>query len=119
LQKPAQCGSFSRAVRVNGGTTLTPFLLLARLALAGALIVAGVAKSVDHGEFRRALEDFRLPPRTRGSIAVSLPPIEVIIGFGLLFRASAGPSAITALAIISVFTILIALTLGSRSAPEL
>ena len=56
--------------------------------LGGLFLVAGVAKLVRFGEFRRSLDGYRLA-RPRRLVAPAVPALELLIGLGLVAGAPA------------------------------
>lgn len=74
-------------------------LLGARLALAGVLGVAGVAKLTDPGGTRSALAGFGVPATLTRAGAWCLPLVELALAALLLMRASAWTGAVAAFAL--------------------
>ena len=86
-------------------------LLAARLGLACALVVAGVAKLVDLNGARRSLEQFGVPARLVSPVAVGLSALEIAMGLALVPVASAWGAALAATVLLSVFTAAVAVAL--------
>jgi uncharacterized membrane protein YphA (DoxX/SURF4 family) len=80
-------------------------LLMARLALAGVFIVAGLGKLVDRTGSRQAAIDFGVPPVLAAVMAISLPVLELALAVALL-------PAITAWWAAGGILVLLALFLG-------
>ena len=82
-------------------------LLAARLVLGAILLVAGVAKFLDLGAFRRGLADFGLPAGVVRPVGVLLPAAEIAIAVALWSPAAAWGAA-GALALFTAFSAVIA-----------
>lgn len=85
------------------------FLLGARLVLACALVVAGLAKLVDRRGARRSLEQFGVPAAIVPAAAVALPLVELVVGVALIPVASAWAAALAATALLLCFTAAVAI----------
>ncbi len=88
------------------------FLLGARLALACALVVAGVAKLVDLGGARRSLEQFGVPDRFVSAVAVGLSVVEIAVGVALVPVASAWVAGLVATVLLFSFTAAVAVAMA-------
>jgi thiol-disulfide isomerase/thioredoxin/uncharacterized membrane protein YphA (DoxX/SURF4 family) len=93
-------------------------LMLARLVLAGVLLVAAVAKLADRRESRRAMAAFGLPARLAGPAAILVPAAEAAVAVALIVPAWARWGAVAALALLGAFTAGIALNLARGRAPD-
>ncbi|MCO5177237.1 MAG: redoxin domain-containing protein [Thermomicrobiales bacterium] len=93
-------------------------LLLARLVLAGVFLIAGLAKLADRDGSRRALVEFGVPPLLAIPFGVLLPVVEIIVGIGLIPRATADWSAVGALMLLTLFCIGIAVNLMQGREPD-
>ena len=82
--------------------------------LGGLFVVAGVAKLVRFGEFRRSLDGYRLA-RPRTVVGAAVPALELLVGCALLAGAPAAGWA--AAALLTVFTGALVLELASGSTP--
>jgi uncharacterized membrane protein YphA (DoxX/SURF4 family)/thiol-disulfide isomerase/thioredoxin len=92
--------------------------LIARIALAGVLVVAGAGKLADRGGARAALEDFGVPWRLAGPLALLLPLAEIGIGLALLPATTAPVAAAGAALLFGTFAIAIAAALRRGDAPD-
>jgi uncharacterized membrane protein YphA (DoxX/SURF4 family) len=81
---------------------------LSQLLLAIVFAVAGVAKLVDRGGTREAIESFGVSPRLAGPVAISLPVAELAIAAALLPAATARWGAIAAVVLLAGFSVAIA-----------
>lgn len=95
-----------------------PALLIARLGLAAAFGVAGVAKSADRPGFRRALEGFGAPAGLAAPLVAVLPTLELLTAAALLVPASARLGATAAAAMLAVFTAAMIWNLARGRRPE-
>lgn len=77
-------------------------LLAARGLLAATFLIAGIAKLTNRRASIQALRDFGAP-RFVQPLTPLLPPVEIAVGTGLLFAASASYAARAALALLVVF----------------
>jgi uncharacterized membrane protein YphA (DoxX/SURF4 family) len=91
--------------------------LLARLALAGVLVLSGVAKLLDPAGSRDALRGFGVPARAT-AVGLLLPPLELALAVMLLVPATARWGAFGAVALLAVFTGAIALSLALGRRPN-
>lgn len=81
-------------------------LLLARLALGGLLIVAGLLNLRDPAAFATEIANYQLVPGGAAVLAAVLPSVELVIGVGLvaLPRAWRRAAAAAAVALFVMFT---------------
>jgi len=93
-------------------------LLIARLLLAVVFVVAGISKLADRGGSRRALVEFGVPEKLAGPGAVVLPLAELVVAALLLPARTAAVGAAGALALLSVFTVAIAVNLLRGRTPD-
>jgi thiol-disulfide isomerase/thioredoxin len=93
-------------------------LLLARLVLCATFAVAGVAKLADPANARKALGDFGVPGPLAGPVAVLLPLVEIATAFVLVPVPSAWFGAVAAFALLTLFSLAIALNLVQGRRPE-
>ena len=84
---------------------MTAAILMARLALAMVLLVAGVAKLADRRGSRDSLAAIGIPTLLLAPIALALPVIELITGVALFPAASAALGAWGALVLTAAFTV--------------
>ena len=83
--------------------------LLARMALGGVFLVAGILKILDPGSLLSATETYQIIPyRWSYWLALYLPWVEVLAGLGILLRKAYPGSLFLITALLAVF--LIALT---------
>ena len=93
-------------------------LLMARLFLALVFGVAGIAKAADKAGSRRAMIDFGVPERLAPLIAWCLPLAEILVAVALIPLSTAWWGAMGALALLSVFTIGIGVSLARGQSPD-
>jgi peroxiredoxin/uncharacterized membrane protein YphA (DoxX/SURF4 family) len=93
-------------------------LLVARLLLAGAFAVSGVAKLVDRQGSKKALEDFGVPVRLATVSGIALPLVELVVAVLLLPRATAWWGALAAFVLLLVFVAGIAYNLSKGRRPD-
>jgi methylamine dehydrogenase accessory protein MauD len=93
-------------------------LVFIRLALAAVFAVAGVAKLADRAGTRRAVVEFEAPERLAAPLALLLPLAELSVAGLLLFPETAVAGAIGALALLLLFSAVIALNLARGRAPD-
>jgi peroxiredoxin len=93
-------------------------LLGARLALAGVLGVAGVAKLTDPGGTRSALAGFGVPATLTRPGAWCLPLVELALAALLLMRASAWTGAVAAFGLLLLFTAVLGRALARGEQPS-
>lgn len=91
--------------------------LLGRALLVGVFVVAAVAKLRDRPATREALGGFGVPARLTDPVAVALPVVELATAGLLVPRATAVVGAAAATALLSVFTIAIAVSLARGRRP--
>src|SRR5688572_20534590 len=91
---------------------------LARSLLAVVLVVAGVAKLLDRGGSRQALEDFGVPAPASRPLALLLPLAELAVAAALVFSASAFLGGIGALALLLAFVVGIGANLARGRTPN-
>ena len=94
------------------------FLLIARLLLAGVFGVAGVAKATDRTGSRQAMIEFGVPEKLAGSLGWGLPYVEMLVAIALLPLATAWWGAVGGVALLSLFTIGIAVNLARGEKPD-
>jgi peroxiredoxin/uncharacterized membrane protein YphA (DoxX/SURF4 family) len=93
-------------------------LLAARLLLAAVFLLAGVTKLFDHAGSRKALRDFGLPEVLTSPAAVLLPLCELAV-FALLLSADlAWQAAWTALGLLVIFLLAMAVALVRGRKPD-
>jgi peroxiredoxin len=92
-------------------------LLVARLLLAGVLVVAGLAKITDRAGSRQAMVDFGVPGRLARSLAILLPLAELAVAGALLPVAAAWDGAIGALGLLLLFLVGIGVSLARGRRP--
>lgn len=92
--------------------------MLARLVLAGVLLVAAWAKLADLRETRRAMVAFGVPARLAGPAAILVPAAEAGVAVALIVPAWARWGAVAALALLGAFTAGIALNLANGRTPD-
>ena len=96
-----------------------PFVVsLCQLLLAVVFAVAGVAKLVDRTGTRRAVEAFGVPSRLSPVGATLLPLVELAIAVALIPASTARWGALAAVALLAIFSVAIARTLRTGSAPD-
>jgi uncharacterized membrane protein YphA (DoxX/SURF4 family) len=103
---------------VTTGLLLGDWLLAARLALAGTLLLAAVAKAADRLGFAATLTSFGVPERLAPLGALLLPAVEAAIAVLLVPGGTALVGARAAAALLLFFTAVVAATLlrGRRPA---
>jgi thiol-disulfide isomerase/thioredoxin len=92
--------------------------LAARLVLAGVFAVAGVAKLVDRKGTRKAAVDFGAPNRIAGALAIAIPLAELAVAGLLLPASTAVYGALGAVALLTLFTVAIAISVARGRAPD-
>jgi len=92
--------------------------LAARIILAAAFAVAGLAKLADRAGTRKSLADFGSPAFLISPVAISLPLAELACAVALVPVASAWWGAAGSLALLSIFTVAMAVTLARGGKPE-
>lgn len=93
-------------------------LLMARIFLALIFGIAGTAKATDLAGTKRALIDFGVPERVAVPLGWCLPFLELAVALALLPLTTAWPAAIAAVALMSVFTLAIGVSLMRGRTPE-
>jgi thiol-disulfide isomerase/thioredoxin len=93
-------------------------LLAARLILCAVFSAAAAGKLADREGTRRALVAFGMPQRLAGATSLTLPLVELAVGFSLLPVATAWVAAVAALALMLVFLAVIGVNLWRGRAPE-
>lgn len=99
-------------------TTFEVLLSAGRVLLAAVFLVAGVAKLLDREGTRAAVQDFGAPAALAGPLAVALPLAEIALAVLLIPTATAVAGALGALALLTLFSAAIALSLARGHAPE-
>jgi len=97
--------------------TLGTALLVIRLLLAATLGLAAVAKLRDPAGSRRAFHDFQIPRALIPATQVLLPGVELLIGAGLLFQASALAAAVAAVVLFGLFAAVLLASLARGRKP--
>jgi uncharacterized membrane protein YphA (DoxX/SURF4 family)/peroxiredoxin len=97
---------------------VAPELLIARLLLAAIFAVAAVGKLGDQTGTRASLSDFGLSARFAAPGAVALPLLELVVAALLVPSASARVGAVGCLALLVVFTVVIARAMARGEEPE-
>jgi len=92
-------------------------LVVARILLAAVFVLAGVAKLADRTGFRQTLVAFGLPPRLTAPLGILTPLAELTLALAVLGVSSAHWGAVGALALLTVFTAAISVTLSRGKAP--
>jgi len=95
--------------------TMEAITLVARIVLALVFGVAGAAKLGDREGFRRAVDSFGVPVSLGGTVATTVPLLELLVAVSLL-TPFAWPAAVAAFALLAVFTagITVNLVLGRQ-----
>ena len=93
-------------------------LLAARLALAAIFAVAGVAKLADRKGSRQAVEDFGVPARLSGVVAIVLPVAELCVAIALISTSFAWWGAVGALGLLGIFVAAILANLVRERHPD-
>src|SRR5918995_1051452 len=93
-------------------------LLIARLVLAAAFTIAGVAKLADLKGSRQAIIDFGVPSAIAAPLGLLLPLAELSVAATLLAASTAWWGALGALALLSVFVVGITYNLARGRKPE-
>lgn len=98
---------------------MSPALLLSlRLVLAAVLAVAGAAKLLDRDAARRAAEDFGVPWRFAGGVAVGLPVVELGVAGALVPAATAPVAALAAAGLLAAFSVVIGVAIARGRAVD-
>jgi peroxiredoxin len=93
-------------------------LLTARLLLAAVFLLAGVAKLVDRKETTKSLRDFGLPPGLAQAVSRLLPAGEIVAAAALVPVSTAWYGACGAVALLSIFTIGIGVSMARGRRPD-
>src|SRR5580698_2284956 len=93
-------------------------LLVLRLVLAAVLAWSGVAKVADRAGFGAALAGFALPAWVARAAVVALPIAELAVAVALVPAASSWWAAVTALALLLAFTVVLVVSLLRGRRPE-
>jgi len=93
-------------------------VLVARLVLAGVFLVAGLAKLADRDGTRTALVGFGAPRGLSTPLALVLPLAEIAVALLLLPAATALYGALAALALVALFSGVIAISLARGKTPD-
>lgn len=90
--------------------------LLSAVALAAVFAVSGIAKLLDPGGTREAVNGFGVPPRLARLVAAGLAPAELVVALLLLVPASSPAGLVLALVLLAGFTgaVVVALRAGRR-----
>lgn len=89
-----------------------------QLALVVTLLVSATAKVTDADGSREALAAFGVPRRLAGTVALVLPGLEVAAAILLLVPATVRAGAAVTLALLTVFSVAVALTLARGRRPH-
>ncbi len=93
-------------------------ILAARLILVAVFVVSGLSKLMDQPATRLALGEFGLPPSLTPAAAAVLPVAELLVAAALLASATAAAGASGALALLTVFIVAVAASLGRGRQPD-
>jgi thiol-disulfide isomerase/thioredoxin/uncharacterized membrane protein YphA (DoxX/SURF4 family) len=93
-------------------------VVLLQLILAGVLIFAAVGKFRDLAGSREAVAAFGVPRQFSGSLGTALPGVELVLGLGLLWGATARLAALFAALLFLAFVIAIGYNLSKGRQPE-
>jgi uncharacterized membrane protein YphA (DoxX/SURF4 family)/peroxiredoxin len=93
-------------------------LVIARLGLAAAFIVAGIAKLADHAGTRQALADFDIPRRLAGPLLFLLPAAELATAIALVSPTTARWGAAGSLVLLALFVVGLTRVLRRGEAPD-
>ena len=97
---------------------LTGFLIVGRLFLAAVFAVAGLAKLADREGTRTMVAGFGVPGRVAGAVAIALPIAELTVAGLLLPASTAAYGAISAVALLVIFSAAIAWNLARGRSPD-
>ena len=92
--------------------------LAAGLVLAGVFAFSGLAKLVDREGTRTAVDEFGVPTRLIGFLALALPLTELVVAILLLPSATRVVGAAGSLALLGVFSAVVGMSLVRGQAPE-
>ncbi len=93
-------------------------IVLLQIVLAGVLIVAAVGKFRDLGGSRQAVQDFGVPEQYARTGGVALPAVELVLGVGLLWGATARWAALLAALLFIAFIVAIGYNLSKGRQPD-
>jgi uncharacterized membrane protein YphA (DoxX/SURF4 family)/thiol-disulfide isomerase/thioredoxin len=93
-------------------------LSTARLLLAGLFVLAGISKLIDRAGIRQAFVDLGGPSALAPAFARLIPLVELTIALALLPRSTAFAAASGAAALVSVFTVALAISLARGRAVD-
>ena len=86
---------------------MSTVLLVARCALAAVFCVAAISKLADRDRFRVALDAFGAPAHLTAPLSLAIPVLELAIAVLLLPAGTAQGAAIAAMALLTVFSVVI------------
>src|SRR5215212_943506 len=93
-------------------------VVIAQLLLAAVFAVSGSAKLADRAGSRRSLVEFGLPEPVARPVGVFLPLGELAVAVALLLAGAAWWGALGALALLSAFTVAVAVNLARGRRPD-
>lgn len=93
-------------------------LLIIRLALFGVFALAAIGKLMDREGSEKAMRQFGVSDTFAKLFAHTLPVIELVIAFGLLFTATSWYSAVAATVLLLAFTVGMAWQMAKGKAPD-
>src|SRR5262245_5025911 len=93
-------------------------ILLVQVTLSFVFGLAGVTKLLDRSGTRQAVKNFGAPEGSVPALSRILPFAELAIAALLLFQSTAFYSAISALLLLTVFIVVIAMNIAKGQAPE-
>jgi uncharacterized membrane protein YphA (DoxX/SURF4 family)/thiol-disulfide isomerase/thioredoxin len=97
--------------------TIDAVVWAARLTVAAVFVLAAWGKAADQRGTRQAVQDFGVPARLVPATAWALPAAELVVAVAVLPPASAVVACAAALALLAVFTVLIAAALRQGRRP--
>jgi methylamine dehydrogenase accessory protein MauD len=93
-------------------------LLLLRLVLAGAFVVAAAGKLLGPAAWRDAVRDFGVPSRLQAPVSAALPLLEFGVAGGLVVAASAAWAAVGAAILLLIFGVAMVRLMVRGEAPD-
>jgi hypothetical protein len=93
-------------------------LLAARLVLAAVFCASGVAKILDRTGTRATAAAFGVPAPLAGAVAIPLPAAELLVAAALIPASSAALAGWAALALLAVFSAVVAVSLARGRRPD-
>ena len=97
---------------------MNALLLISRCLLAAVFLIAAVGKLLDPSGTRRGLEEFGVPRRFVGAVALLLPAAELATAIALVLAPSARWGAIGALVLLCTFAIAVVRVMSQGRAPD-